>query len=159
MTYREAFNRITEAYINDRLDPYSPCACFIGNLLNTNRWVYWRDGDPCFGEGIKINGADENDFRQLLKNIDCDLYELQDIIDMENNFLRIIHKKLNLSESFFDTHHILSYVEKQKNYEDVLFEAMESTLEMLKKIHERSGEIIDPISFKKRELGRATVTA
>lgn len=141
-TYKEQFDKITRAYIENKLDPYNGCACFIGNLLNnTSSWGNYR----CYFPGGKsLTYRDE---------VICG-YNMVDITDMENNFLRTIEHKtctrpLYAGGTLEVTHH--------DNYENALFEAMESTLDILKQIHIRDGEIIDETpEFKKRQLSDVT---
>lgn len=82
------------------------------------------------------------------------MYSLEEVTALESNFLSIISggnsrtKKLSAS---------LSGICNNKNHkltseeEELLFKAMESTLLMLKEIHESKGEIIEDYTFTKRE--------
>src|SRR5258706_548549 len=44
-TYKEQFDKVTEAYINGTLEPYRSCACFIGNMLGGSDWDGFRKKD------------------------------------------------------------------------------------------------------------------
>lgn len=121
-TYKEQFDKITRAYIRDEIRPWENCACFIGNMLNnTSAWAFYR---TCNGSTLVPCRA--TDFDPLYY-----FYTMQEICDLENNFLNA----LNL-----------------RGDEESLFAAMDSTLDMLRKIHESKGEIIETFEFKKREL-------
>lgn len=41
LTYRQAYDKIIDAYFKDQMEPYEPNFCFCGNLCdNTNDWFY-----------------------------------------------------------------------------------------------------------------------
>lgn len=46
ITYKEQFDKLTRAYINDEVQPFENCACFVGNLLNKN--AMWCLAKPVF---------------------------------------------------------------------------------------------------------------
>ena len=138
-TYKEQHDKIVSAYMKDKLDPLNSCACFIGNLLNGKaEWAWirtWKDNLPVvnhplhrfFLSGIRCIFAESNE-----------LYSVENIIALERNFLKTLYPKgINLAGTFD---------------EDKLFEAMDTTLEMLKQIHISKGEKVEEIEFVKREL-------
>lgn len=146
-TYKEQFDKLTEAYIKLEVNPFQDCACFVGNLLNkTNAWIVGREFD----------GFDEYKHWTFRDNLywDCitpanacvlkesnGLYSLKEIYDMEQVFM-------------------YTYVQnggpksKEPDFinEHALFLAFEAGLEKLKQIHESKGEIVDPQPFVKRQL-------
>ncbi len=141
LTYRQAYDRIVDAYFKNELNPFKDCACFIGNLLGDSIWGHCRNYI-----------ASESQLKEGNELISSFGYTLIQIGEMEDNFLNVIihsttrHGKQTRPRSF-NTFYIDKY---GGNYEDALFDAMSSTLDMLKKIHEDNGEIIDAPVFKKR---------
>lgn len=131
-TFTEQYNKIVGAYIRNKLNPMDGCACFIGNLLNGhNDWLYGRDPD---GYNL-INPfllTGEQSANLCVKNQSNGLYNMRDISDMEYNFLKI-------------------WVDGDRS-EKSLFDAMESTLIMLRELHESKGEIVEYYNFQKRVL-------
>lgn len=128
--YETQWQKITSAYVNNRLHPYINCACFIGNLLNGRReWSYAKG----------IGGGVTNDIKMLRIANRCILgeaagiYSIDEILAMEDKFMSLV--------SLGDT------------AEDDLYDAMVSTLEMLRKIHESKGdETAREIPLTKRQL-------
>jgi len=148
MKYEEAWQKITTAYVNDKLNPYMPCACFIGNLLGNIDWAECRWGEAWKGEGFPVKFHDYF----ALKG-----YSPREIINMENNFLRIIYEGVG-KPSLFDAiakNGMINIAREHPDYEDLLYKAMVSTLEMLRQIHIAKGEVIDEIPLRKRELQTA----
>lgn len=126
-TYKEQYDKITRAYFRNEIEPYLNCACFIGNLLNnTDKWNAMRD---CI-TGNKMTPVVD------AKTLDpvFGFYTIEEICEMENNFLDAIEN--------------YSYT----GWENSVFYAMSSTLDMLRKIHESKGEITEVQSFTKRQL-------
>lgn len=122
------YNKIVNAYMKDELDPMISCACFIGNLLNGSS--EWNAPGKC---------------KSLKSTLDevYGFYKGKEIYEMESNFLSICSEHLKPNE-------VIPY--KDNVTEEGLYKAMESTLLMLKAIHEAKGEIVENYSFKKREL-------
>lgn len=133
-TFKQQFDKITAAYIENKLDPWEACACFIGNMLNgKDDWINGRyeHGTICYAPEALQSAM------RCIKEEAGGLYSLREVVDMEHNFLLIVEKANKMDN---------------KQYENALFEAMSSTLDMLKKIHESKGEVIDQYDFTKREL-------
>ena len=141
MTYSVARDRILQAYYKDELNPYNHCACFIGNVLDGGDWAWCRNG---YGN---VDPFELASIQWILDKGDG-VYTPQDIMDMEKNFLTIINQNCQKrTDSIgFPTN------KKHPNYENALFLAMDSTLDMLKACHELAGEIIDPPVFVKRKM-------
>lgn len=147
-TFRQQYDKIVNAYLQNKLNPLSSCACFIGNLLNGatlwssgRSWSSGGDGKfPNFGEPYIIpdmgisNPPSECVFRES-----NGLYSLEEVVTLEKIFL------LSLGKHYED-------VTQSMSDENRLFQAMEVTLEALKKLHELKGEIVEEYTFKKREL-------
>ena len=136
-TYKEQFDKLTRAYINNEVDPYRACACFVGNLLNRKgAWINCRSGFSTHLEG-EWGIVHDADAIKCINEESNGLYTPKEIVDLEYLFLK----------SFGDSHC------NDKSPEDSLFIAFEATLDLLKKIHISKGEVIDetPI-FTKRTL-------
>ncbi len=140
MQYKEAFDLITEAYLENKLNPYEGCQCFIGNLYGglTDNWI-WARRPELWNIACVTLGVDT--IRRLGP------YTVEQVFAMEDNFLTIITRRTGGGNIFQGS---LRY--KHPDYENALFEAMESTLEMLKRIHLGMGEVIEEIPFFKRQL-------
>lgn len=122
ITYKEQFDKITRAYIKDELNATDCQACFVGNMLNNT-----------FKWAMLRDIFDHKPFYQNAFDPVYKFYTMEEICDLEKNFM---DQKINSCHGD----------------EDNLFVALESTLEMLKKIHESKGEIVDAIPFQKRVL-------
>ncbi len=127
ITFLEQYNKIVKAYMEDKLNPMSGCACFVGNLLNGSR--EWQLGtermNKCIIEEAK------------------GFYTSEEIAKLEQEFM------------FGDERDEGGYWFKTSGEiinEEGLYEAMERTLLMLKKIHERKGEVVENYTFTKRQL-------
>lgn len=130
-TFIEQYNKVTKAYMNNELKPLDSCACFIGNMLNnkSENWTFCREFNPLKNPNYSFI---------LIPNLmekEYNFYTSEEIYKLERNFLLMSYC------GFFNS-----------LTEESLFKAMESTLDMLKKIHESKGEIVEEYSFKKREL-------
>lgn len=142
-TFEEQYQKIVSAYYKNKLKPMYSCACFIGNLFNglpdwTSIRTVFDNNNKFVSNEYGFGYIKSKNFINIMSN---GLYNPKDIIDMENNFLK-------------------TYYPDQRSdiyTEESLFEAMQSTLEMLRKIHESKGEIIKDYSFIKRELKNETV--
>lgn len=135
ITFKEQFDKLTIAYINNEVRPYHACSCFVGNLLNGNHRWSWARG-LSFGTITQITKRYEDAQVEIIK--ECEgLYTVKELIYLESIFMdNIKYVKVNSPE-----------------YEGDLFKAFERTLDELKKIHISKGEKIDEeFTFKKREL-------
>jgi len=144
-TFEEQYQKIVSAYYKNELNPLQSCACFIGNMLNNNET--WSRGRDFYNRSHGWNIMEECDKSQVESALEClkqesnSFYTIADIIKLEQNFLRIsipINCIIN--------------AHGHKIREDNLFKAMESTLEMLREIHESKGEIVKDYNFVKREV-------
>jgi hypothetical protein len=134
-TFQQQFDKITKAYFKNKLQPFNGCACFIGNMLNGNSG--WEKGRVFRPHGKSRAIISFNNVLEKESNL---LYNRNDIVELENNFLKVLD---------YSKEYILS---KSTYTEENLYKAMESTLVMLRKMHEQKGEIVQDYSFVKREL-------
>lgn len=143
LTYKEAYDKIIDAYFKDEIQPYNTEFCFCGTLgyakyspSNNGRWMQWA---PIYTteEYTKMENA-------LLKTI-------ADRLLGEENYLSIylgtVEDTLRGNRKKVDTH---------PNYEDALFEGMCKALDELKEIHRQRGEDVDSLpQLTKRKLQTA----
>ena len=145
-TYKEQFDKLTRAYIENRVDPFNDCACFVGNLLNGNE--YWG----C-ERTWKISG-------DILDSLDSTYMSgtevINKVLEKESNSYYLPDEIIILERTFLKAFSRHGGKRKGKDGwkgEDALFAAFEITLDLLKQIHQSKGEIIDetPV-FQKRQL-------
>lgn len=135
ITFKQQFDKLTEAYIRGEVYPYEPCACFVGNLLN-------RTSDWCTRGGIiwkELYFHDESSEEQMKRAVlreSGGFYTIHEIHLLEQTFLMNIRTNREWNEPL---------------YEEQLFKAFEKTLDLLKQIHESKGEIVEPFQFTKRQ--------
>lgn len=124
LTYRQAYDKIIEAYFKDQIQPYNACFCFCGTLCDNSD--EWRN--PEF-EGI---------FKKV-EHIDFMYYSGKDYYRMEKALLLPLY-------------HVNPGMGKE--YEEALFAGMCAALDVLKEIHRSRGENVDEDipAFTKREL-------
>jgi hypothetical protein len=146
LTYREAYDRIVDAYFKDQLNPFQSCACFIGNLLGSQIWSACRGNPKLKQESDKVEGL------LLINSFGYSIYQIE---LMEDNFLNEIF--FAIKGYRYASPRNEGYASGQlmgEKYENALFAAMSSTLDILKKIHEENGEVVDAPVFIKRELAK-----
>ena len=154
ITFKEQYDKIVDAYFGNRLEPFNGCACFVGNLLNNRsawqlvrKWNY--EGKGKITEDLLHYTAGLN---CIVKNSQG-FYSPSDIVRIENNFLAKINENTaNFSgiEEYNDKD--IDTIQEHPNYEEALFIAMDSTLDLLKQIHEAKGEVVDIPKLEKRQL-------
>ncbi len=152
VTFKQQFDKLTEAYIRGEVNPFDHCACFVGNLLNGNSgWV--RSAPPAIK---KMTCESLEDFTELLAE-ECK-ESVERIVEIEAEGLYTPEEIFFIEKTFMDAFWNGSLVKYQsvrredQEYEDGLFEAFEKTLDLLKQIHESKGEVVEPFEFVKREL-------
>lgn len=152
-TFREQYDKIVGAYLRDELDPWSACGCFVGNLLNNAvHWTGCKIGITIAPAAYLPLGVKTMQARgcQIVLEESGGLYTPIEIIELEDNFLysqgRLVSKR-GLHIMLPTKGNNSSNIQEHK-----LFKAMESTLLMLKRIHESKGEVVEDYSFSKREL-------
>lgn len=135
-TFKEQFDKITTAYIKDELEPYQDCACFVGNLLNnTTTWAFCRRQVMTSGKTYEQCKWNESLLADTIQKEAGGFYTPEEILRLEGNFMQFLYNA-TLGTST----------------EDIIFSAMDSTLDMLRKIHESKGEVIEDYKFEKRQL-------
>ena len=157
-SYKEQFDKLTRAYISNKVNPWDECACFVGNLLNNEGiWSTMR-----FGNADEIiSGASEpirvfpNGFltcTDVMKAENCidkesaGLYTPEEICQLENMFIGVIVKSGGNYMAW--QHNEIETADEQS-----LFTAFSKTLDLLKQIHLSKGEIIDEVpEFKRRVM-------
>lgn len=138
-TFQEQFDKLVKAYMNDKVKPMTPCACFVGNLLNGS--MAWSDARSC---AVRID--DSVVFRSKpSKNL---RYKAEKSIRLNSDGTYTYDKIMYLERTF-----MMAWAKNRS--EEGMFEAFEKTLLVLREIHESKGEIIKDYSFKKRELVNA----
>lgn len=143
ISYNEQWNKLTTAYINNEVQPYIACACFIGNLLNNTST--WMDGRLGFDfKNNKVDGIQE--LPHVIRSIKREskgTYTQKEIYQLELLFLKTISDETKRECCDAD------------NYEDALFKAFELTLDLLKEIHLSKGEIVEEVpQFKQRKINQ-----
>jgi hypothetical protein len=139
-TFETQYQKIVSAYYRNELNPLASCACFIGNLLNNNR--NWSEARVFRTMQPDVKNYNYEGGIACIRQESGGMYSIEEIIEMEKNFLIKAIPDIDFKESFMI----------KKATEDNLFNAMLSTLEMLRKIHESKGEIVKDYNFTKREL-------
>lgn len=131
LTYKQAFDKITEAYIRGEIQPYKSNFCFCGTIAP----------EEYSAEGFKNWNNHDGKFDQAKH-----FYTLAEYGKME----RALFYHLGVPES-----DRISYgrgIEKSdEGYEDALFNGMVAALEVLKQIHKDRGENVEDFQFTKRE--------
>lgn len=160
ITFKQQFDKLTEAYIRGEVNPNSPCACFVGNLLN--RSTMWSNGriytmlinerlEPSLCRPLSYDHL--NSVIESIKHHSEGLYTLDEILSLEQRFM-ISYLDGGGSEKddpIYDADIDSESVFIKPINEDALFVAFEKTLELLKQIHESKGEIVEPFEFTKRQ--------
>lgn len=125
LTYREAYDKIIDAYFKNKIEPYNGCACFVGTLLNgDSKWMECRSG-------YDFTKGDYDSTRGLIILKKKYPYTEDEIVRLERTLLGSIYR---LSDGLCHDHN---------DYEQILFIAMSETLDVLKEIHRSRGEDVD----------------
>lgn len=150
ITFKEQFDKLTRAYIADMVNPYFPCACFIGNLLNgTMEWSSARHYRT-LGRSTLAPQQELYYVKQAIESIEREsegMYTAKEIVDLENLFLKTLEEE-TVGGVDFPTMEMFGH----PKYEDALFKAFTVTLDALWGIHKSKGEIVDDFIFTKRKL-------
>jgi hypothetical protein len=133
LTYREAYDKIIEAYFKDEIKPTKARFCFCGTL-NNNKGNWCTSIDEPLSE----------------------LYLPYEFAQMETALLTPLIPFGASKDEFRDTPGswgCFGLYEGHPGYEDALFSGMCAALEVLKQIHRERGENVDEVPlFTKRNL-------
>lgn len=136
-TFKEQLDKIEYAYNHDLINPLADCGCFIGTLLNRNSgWSHTRDFVKL--EKIDPNHSSYEYGEECIIRESQGLYSVDEIISMERNFILECYKGK----------HVFACADLDEND---LFLAIDSTLKMLRTIHESKGETVEDYTFTKRQ--------
>lgn len=127
LTYKQAYDKIIEAYFKDQIEPMSMQFCFCGTLC-------------C--------GVKERDYNYYW---DDERYSEQEYLWMEDALMEGLGAKRVKLGTGYDT---TTAGKDKPDYEDRLFKGMSMALDELKEIHRSRGENVDEtvIPFTKRQL-------
>lgn len=153
--FKQAFDRLTEAYIKGDVNPFNSCNCFVGNLLAQDySWsavrVFLEDiGQPKWDSKIARSGYFYNEtFVQTVLNSKVQgFYTPKDILELEGTFLATYLEHGGQQDAFYGQGEVPTLTD-----EEALFKAFDVTLDLLREIHEKKGEKVDGYKFTKREL-------
>lgn len=131
ITYKKAFDKITEAYIKDEIKPMDRNTCFCGTLG-------WNTGNDYYT-------------RYDYKKMEWAL--LRRLIGIYTDLVYLTPPQINIyGFQWVFCEGVKEGVEpKTKEYEDALFRGLCDALDVLKKIHIERGENVDGIQLVKRE--------
>lgn len=157
MTYKQAFDKITEAYIKGEIKPYSKSYCVCGNLSGGREWsriMSYREFDN--DVFVREYSGDKFIERPMMELRAKHFYSGYEYYAIEDALLTTI-KNIAFpdSESKYSTVDLFHEPEDNPKYEEALFKGMCAALEVLKQIHISRGETIDETAFIKRELVNA----
>ena len=128
LTYKEAYNKIIDAYFNDEINPMSVNFCFCGTLAPNDSWI-----------------------QKYLHKVNKHPYSYEEYRLMESALLNNIKhddQSILLFNNIKDVYDKLS-----STYEENLFKGMCAALDVLKDIHRERGENVDDeVAFTKRQL-------
>ena len=141
ITFKEAYDRVVTAYLQDKVKPFSSCACFVGNLLN---------GSPvwCLGRHIF--------FTELEVRFKFDHYFLkssEEAIQFQSEFTYDAETIYNIEQIFMSVYvlNAKSSVSGQEINEDALWLAFVAALDKLREFHISLGEDVDEVIMPRRE--------
>lgn len=146
LTYRQAYDKIIEAYFKDEIQPMNPDFCFCGTLSGSNGWAGPRDEQ----DKSRINYRD----KQLPFIPSEHNYSRKEYVEMERAILSEL-RSCGIFEIGRDAGDWAGHLQQNApNYEDALFNGMCAALDVLKEIHRSRGENVDEEipAFTKREL-------
>jgi hypothetical protein len=135
-SYREQFNKITEAYIRGEIKPYNAEFCFCGTIAGSCKWQLCSNG---------YNGYSLVNYCRMEDAL---------LIVIKNRMIEFFPGMTKYADCTGDADMLRYEIESHPQYEEALFNGMCAALEVLKQIHIERGEVIDediPV-FTKREL-------
>jgi hypothetical protein len=135
LTYKQAYDKIIEAYFKDEIKPYDGFFCFCGTLGYT---------------------GSSDIFAEIW---DLSLYSKDEYEEMEKALLLNI-KNLTIGDKWRGNIYVMNdryrdMIMDHENYEQALFSGMSAALDVLKQIHIERGENVDDVPvFTKRLLNQ-----
>lgn len=151
LTYKQAYDRLTEAYIAGKVEPFNPCSCFIGNLLLTDNWMELRNGwSEC-----KVNKGRNPLF------INYENYTNIEIVRMEHIFMKeyVMNHPTGKGKNFSTLimyysgeDYVINRMANSGIDEEALFKAFCVALDELREIHLSKGEDLEEVPVFKRRL-------
>src|SRR5688572_8006171 len=121
LTYKQAYNKIIEAYFKDEIQSYNAEFCFCGTLSPVNRYAEWYTSLYSSAEYRLMEKALLTIIRdQTVGECACDIYG-------------------GTGHTYDNRYKIICH----ENYETALFNGMCAALEVLKEIHRSRGENVD----------------
>lgn len=138
MTYKQAFDKITEAYIKGDVKPFDCKFCFCGTLAPDSKWCIGYADRSKYPYTLEEYGRMEKALLSTFPGIE----------HVETGYLRN-SLRLNILNMEKDYKKIFPM-----EYEEFLFKGMCKALDVLKSIHKERGEDVDGIEteFTKRQL-------
>jgi hypothetical protein len=152
-TYKQVYDKLTEAYISGKVDPWDPCFCMVGNMLNnTQQWASCRGvhSGLALGRGLLVTpgtGVYVNEvWNKILdravisiKEESENTYNAQEIADIEIAFLSVYQNSGGrpTGEGIFTSE------EQRVINEEALWKAFVAGLEYIKSIHIARGENVE----------------
>jgi hypothetical protein len=128
LTYKEAYDKIIDAYFKDEINPMSANFCFCGTLAPDSSWI-----------------------QKHLHKVNKHPYSYEEYRLMEVALLNNIKHDDQAILLFNGI--IYVYDQLSSTYEDDLFKGMCAALDVLKDIHRQRGENVDDeVAFTKRQL-------
>lgn len=138
LTYKQAYDKIIEAYMKDEIKIFNVQFCFCGTLSPDKHWqsVVHNYNNVLYPYSVGEYGRME---RALFSSFRDDV---------------VYYGICSLNPGFCFTEEDLMYPSiRIKNYEDKLFDGMCAALDVLKEIHRERGENVDDVVvLKKRQL-------
>ena len=128
LTYKEAYDKIIDAYFKDEINPYDREFCFCGTLARSSAWLFSNDYN--IGEFKRMEYALLSTIMNIIYPNDTDIY------------CQTRHDKTKRDRLF-----------SNPQYEDALFQGMCAGLDVLKQIHKELGEnVVELPALTKRKL-------
>lgn len=139
-SFKQQFDKLTEAYIRGEVNAFTGCECFNGNLENrTTQWTEVKGGKNIISPNVNYTGLQYT--------------------EMEHAFMEPIRVFLRRnvhsgsSKTWIDDYNKSSVV--NADYEAALFQGFQDAIEILRQIHISRGEEVDDRAFVKRETKNA----
>lgn len=139
LTYKEAYDKIIQAYFNDEIKPYDSNYCFCGTLApevySAMKVKNWNNHDGLFDQSLHFYSFKE--YRMMERALFEKLRADSGCVNATGGVI--------INADRIEKYHM--------EYEDALFEGMCAALDVLKEIHHSRGENVDDLPvLTKRNL-------